>query len=71
MAISPLGGAPACKALKTGYHDAGLIGAGQIQDLTHDIPNCQDLLDRIMTDAKAIIGRRLAGMATAQAAQHA
>ena len=61
--IRPLvGGALGRKALETGDLDAGLIWAGQIQGLIHDIPTCQDLLDRIMSEAEAIISRRLAGM---------
>lgn len=43
-----------------GNLDAGLIWAGQVQGLIHDIPTCADLIDRIMTEAEALISGRLA-----------
>jgi hypothetical protein len=33
-----------------------------IQGLIHDIPSCQELIDRIMGDAESIIKQRLGGM---------
>lgn len=48
------------EALETGNLDAGLIWAGQVQGLIHDIPTCQQLLDRIMNEAEDIIAKRLA-----------
>jgi nitronate monooxygenase len=32
-----------------------------VQGLIHDIPTCQQLIDRIIGDAEAIIDQRLAG----------
>ena len=58
-------GADGRVALETGNLDAGLIWAGQIQGLIHDIPTCAELLKRIMDDATAIIQKRLAGFVTA------
>ncbi|WP_340589121.1 nitronate monooxygenase family protein [Erythrobacter alti] len=49
-------------ALETGDLDAGLIWAGQIQGLIHDIPSCADLVARIVADAEEIIADRLAQM---------
>ncbi len=49
-------------ALESGDLDAGLIWAGQIQGLIHDIPTCAELLTRIVADAEAIIKGRLAQM---------
>jgi len=49
-------------ALETGDLDHGLITAGQVQGLIHDIPTCRELIERIMDDAEAIIARRLADM---------
>lgn len=49
-------------ALETGDVDAGLVWAGQVQGLIHDVPTCEELISRIMTDAEAIIRGRLAGM---------
>ncbi len=58
--IRPLvSGAKGRNALETGDLDAGLIWAGQVQGLIHDIPTCQQLLDRIVGDAEAIIRSRL------------
>lgn len=54
-------GADGRVALETGNLDAGLIWAGQIQGLIHDIPSCEELLARIMKDATDIISSRLNG----------
>ncbi len=54
-------GADGRVALETGDLDAGLIWAGQIQGLIHDIPSCDELLQRIVKDATDIIANRLAG----------
>ncbi|MGB8366665.1 MAG: NAD(P)H-dependent flavin oxidoreductase [Rhizomicrobium sp.] len=48
------------EALETGNLDAGLIWAGQVQGLIHDVPTCRDLITRIVNDAEAIIRGRLA-----------
>ncbi|WP_375398167.1 NAD(P)H-dependent flavin oxidoreductase [uncultured Sphingomonas sp.] len=61
--VQPLvSGARGRVALETGDVDAGLIWAGQVQGLIHDIPTCRDLVDRIMREAEAIIRDRLAGL---------
>ncbi len=66
--IQPLvAGAKGRVALETGDLEAGLVWAGQIQGLIHDIPTCKDLLDRMIGDAEAIIGKRLGGMMVAAA----
>lgn len=54
-------GAKGREALETGNLDAGLIWAGQVQGLIHDIPTCRDLIDRIVTEAESIIAGRLPG----------
>lgn len=54
-------GADGRVALETGNLDAGLIWAGQIQGLIHDIPTCAELIERIVSDARSIIQSRLAG----------
>ena len=67
--IQPLvSGAKGRVALETGDLDAGLIWAGQIQGLIHDIPTCQELITRIVDDATAIIQHRLAGFVTPELA---
>ncbi|WP_324739846.1 nitronate monooxygenase family protein [Tsuneonella sp. CC-YZS046] len=66
--IRPLvSGAKGREALQTGDVDAGLVWAGQIQGLIHDIPTCEELIGRIVRDAENIITGRLANM-LAQAA---
>ncbi|WP_419709697.1 NAD(P)H-dependent flavin oxidoreductase [Pseudomonas sp. NFX224] len=57
-------GARGREALETGNLDAGLIWAGQIQGLIRDVPSCQELLDRMVSDAEEIIRKRLTGMLT-------
>ena len=64
--IQPLvSGAKGRIALETGDLDAGLVWAGQIQGLIHDIPACEALIARIVADAQAIISGRLNAMLTA------
>lgn len=52
-------GADGRTALETGNTDAGLIWAGQIQGLIHDIPSCDELIQRIVSEAVALIKERL------------
>jgi len=58
-------GAKGKEALDTGDLDRGIVWAGMIQGLIHDIPTCQALLDRIERDALDIMQQRLAGMLSA------
>lgn len=55
-------GARGRKALETGEVDAGLLWAGQVQGLIHDVPSCAELIGRIVAEAQAIIAGRLAAM---------
>jgi NAD(P)H-dependent flavin oxidoreductase YrpB (nitropropane dioxygenase family) len=52
-------GADGRTALETGDISAGLIWAGQIQGLIHDIPTCQELIDTMVDQALEIINQRL------------
>jgi NADH:quinone reductase (non-electrogenic) len=45
-----------------GEMDIGAWSCGMVAGLIHDIPTCQVLIDRIMTEATAIIRERLEGM---------
>jgi len=45
--------------LESGDLDAGLVWAGQVQGLIHDIPTVAELIRRIMREATEIIRRRL------------
>jgi NAD(P)H-dependent flavin oxidoreductase YrpB (nitropropane dioxygenase family) len=49
----------------TGDTDVGIWSAGQTQGLIHDIPTCKELVDRIVSEAQAIIRKRLDIMAAA------
>jgi len=55
-------GAKGRLALETGDLDAGLIWAGQVQGLIHDIPTCKELIERIVRDAEQILSQRIGGM---------
>jgi nitronate monooxygenase len=60
--IRPLvSGAKGKVALESGDLEAGLIWAGQVQGLIHDVPTCEELVRRIVRDAEAIIRERLGG----------
>jgi NAD(P)H-dependent flavin oxidoreductase YrpB (nitropropane dioxygenase family) len=48
--------------LETGDLDAGLVWAGQVQGLIHDIPPVAELMQRIVREATDIISSRLAGV---------
>ena len=49
------------KVMVNGEMDAGAWSCGMVVGLIHDIPTVKELIDRIMTDAEAIIRRRLIG----------
>ncbi|MCW7753615.1 nitronate monooxygenase family protein [Desulfobotulus sp. H1] len=50
------------QALKEGDVHGGVWGAGPVTGLIRDIPSVQELLDRIVREAEAVIGKRLASM---------
>jgi len=50
------------KVMVGGDMEAGAWSCGMVAGLIHDIPTCQQLIDRIMTEAEQIIRGRLAGM---------
>jgi NAD(P)H-dependent flavin oxidoreductase YrpB (nitropropane dioxygenase family) len=49
------------RIMKDGEMDAGAWSCGMVAGLIYDIPTVQELIDRIMSDAEAIITKRLAG----------
>ncbi|KZY56242.1 nitronate monooxygenase [Erythrobacter sp. HI0063] len=49
------------RIMSEGDMDAGAWSCGMVAGLISDIPTCQDLIDRIMSEADAIIRQRLAG----------
>lgn len=55
-------GARGREGLESGDIDHGVWTAGMVQGLIHDVPTVKDLVDRIMSEAEALIRQRLAGM---------
>jgi nitronate monooxygenase len=55
-------GAAGREVLQSGDLSKGIFWAGMVQGLIHDIPTCQELMDRIISEAEAIVKSRLAGM---------
>ncbi|MDQ0464967.1 nitronate monooxygenase [Caulobacter ginsengisoli] len=53
------------KIMLEGVMDAGAWSCGMVAGLIHDIPTCQELIDRIMSEAQTIIRKRLEGMLAA------
>lgn len=47
---------------QNGDTDAGIWSAGMIQGLIHDVPTVKELIDRIMSEAEALIKKRLESM---------
>ena len=59
--IQPMvSGARGRHALETGEIEAGLVWAGQVQGLIHDVPTVAELIERIVTEAREIIRTRFA-----------
>jgi NADH:quinone reductase (non-electrogenic) len=50
------------RIMNGGEMDAGAWSCGMVAGLIHDIPSVRELIDRIMAEATAIIGERLACM---------
>ena len=49
------------KIMMEGATDSGVWSCGMVAGLIHDIPTCKELVDRIMSEAEAIIRGRLEG----------
>jgi nitronate monooxygenase len=54
------------KVMIDGDMEAGAWSCGMVAGLIHDIPTCQELIGRIMSEADALINKRLAGMSRHQ-----
>ncbi|WP_298436869.1 nitronate monooxygenase family protein [Ottowia sp.] len=50
------------RVMQQGDMDAGAWSCGMVAGLVHDVPSCQELIDRIMAEAGQIIRQRLEGM---------
>lgn len=53
------------RIMMEGDMDAGAWSCGMVCGLIDDIPTCKDLIDRIMTEADALIAQRLEGIRAA------
>ena len=53
-----MAGGQGLKMLEEGDMEAGVMSAGQIVGLIHDIPSVQELIDRIITEAREIMTTR-------------
>ena len=51
------------KIMQEGTMDAGAWSCGMVAGLINDIPTCQELIDRTMAEADALINERLKGLA--------
>lgn len=60
--IPLLKGEHGLKALRDGDASHGLLAAGQVVGLIHDIPTVAGLIDRIVDEAAGIMAQRLPGM---------
>lgn len=68
--VAPLvKGARGREGLERGDLDYGVRTAGMVQALIHDVPSVADLIARIVDEAAAIIGGRLAGSVSVKAAK--
>jgi nitronate monooxygenase len=50
------------RVMQQGDMEAGAWSCGMVIGLIHDVPTCQQLIDRIMAEATQIIRQRLEGM---------
>ena len=67
--LAPLvSGKNGLKMVTEGDTECGLMSAGLCVGLVHDIPTIEELMDRIMSDAREIAVGRLAGMMSAASA---
>ena len=53
------------KIMRDGEMEAGAWSCGMVAGLIHDIPSVKELIDRIMSQADALINQRLAGLSRA------
>ena len=53
------------RIMQEGDMDAGAWSCGMVAGLIHDIPTCEELINRIMKEAEEIIHSRLVGFSNA------
>ena len=59
--LSEVAGGVYPKVMIDGDMDAGVWSCGMMAGLSHDIPTCKELIDRIRAEADSIIRKRLLG----------
>ncbi len=59
------------KVMLDGDMDVGAWSCGMVAGLIDDIPTCKELIERIMSDAEALIGARLGGMMSGEVTEAA
>jgi nitronate monooxygenase len=52
------------KVMLEGDVECGAWSCGMVAGLIHDVPTCQELIDRIMAQAEQLIHERLSGLLT-------
>lgn len=60
-------GARGAQVYATGDPEHGIWWASQVQGLIHDVPTCEELVERTITEADALIAERLVGLLQRQA----
>jgi nitronate monooxygenase len=50
------------RVMVDGEVDSGAWSCGMVAGLIHDVPTCQELIDRIMAEAESLITKRLQGL---------
>jgi NADH:quinone reductase (non-electrogenic) len=58
-------GKKGAELLKSGDIDSGIYWASMVQGLIHDVPTVQELMDRIISEADAIVAQRMPGFVRA------
>jgi NAD(P)H-dependent flavin oxidoreductase YrpB (nitropropane dioxygenase family) len=53
------------RVMLDGDMEAGVWSCGMVAGLIDDVPDCQELIDRIMSEADALINQRLSAMVNA------
>ncbi|MEC9433736.1 MAG: nitronate monooxygenase family protein [Pseudomonadota bacterium] len=63
--IAPMVAGVYPRVMKDGDMDAGAWSCGMVAGLIHDIPTCEELISRIMSEAETLVRGRLEGMLAA------
>src|SRR3954453_10097401 len=64
--VDLVAGARGRRVYEEGDPELGIWSAGQVQGLIHDVPTCEELVSRMVTEACELIDGRLAGLRARQ-----